>query len=337
MDHRIEGYIELKKIIIVICICFIGIYFSNSAYSQQPDHGLTAFRHKYLFSFETKKEKTEQAYGKPRTAAIDSTGRIFVVIPYAKEIRVYDSQGQFLFVFGKKIQKGKEEKGCFSEPSGIAIDNENQIFITDLDLDKVLIFDSKGEFREEFPIFQPAGKSDACAPFIGYNAVKKLLYIPDPCTQRICIYKTTGEFITFFGDKGNALGKFGGPANCAFDGEGNIFIVDPGNFRVQYFTPLHKPLITFGSMGTENGEFVRPYGITVDLKGRIYISDIVLKSVQVFDKKGNFISVIKDAEYESEIIKQPMGIVCSRQNGSLQERLYIVDGEALKIHVFQIN
>lgn len=316
--------IKPLKIIILIAL-LIQIININKTFPEQTKDKLSV---EYLFSFDAKRGELEKTTGKPRTIAINSFENIFVLIPYAKEVRVYNLNGKYLYSFGKKMEKNKDEKGSFSEPSGITIDNEDLVYITDLVRDVVLVFSPKGEFIHEFPIFQPVDKPDACAPFISFNEHKKLLYIPDPCTQSINVYKLSGEFVTFFGEIGTDLGSFGGPANCTFSKDGEIYIVDSGNFRIQSFNSNHNPKLFFGKMGVNNGEFVRPYGITIDEQGRIYVSDVVLKSIQIFNQEGNFFATIKD----EEIIKQPLGIICSKHN-----RLYIADGEALKIHVFKIE
>jgi sugar lactone lactonase YvrE len=219
------------------------------------------------------------------------------------------------------------KEGGFSEPSGITIDDKDLVYVSDLDRDMVLIFSPEGEFREEFPIFQPKGKTDACAPFIRFNPLKKLLYIPDPCTQKINIYTNSGEFITSFGEMGLELGEFGGPANCAFNNNGEIYIVDPGNFRVQFFSPNHQPINSFGVKGTKGGEFVRPYDTGIDSASRVFVSDFIQKWIHVFDNNGEFLGLIKEKDFD-----QPLGIAFSPEN-----RLYVVDGEGQKIHVIQVD
>ncbi|MGA1796592.1 MAG: NHL repeat-containing protein [bacterium] len=284
------------------------------------------FRYSYRFGFPTNKGEGERAIGKPRTLAINSTGQVYVVVPYAKEVRAYSPQGGYLFSFGQK-KTGEQERGTFSEPSGITIDTRDVIYISDLDRDMVLMFNPDGTFIGEFPLFQPKGKPDACAPFIQYNPHKNLLYIPDSCTHRVGIYTPKGEFIISFGDMGTELGAFGGPANCAVNSDGEVYVVDPGNFRVQRFSPNHQPIDAFGVKGTKEGEFVRPYDIGIDSAGRVYVSDFVLKAIQVFGRTGRFMGIIQEKDFD-----EPLGIACSREG-----RVYIVDGRGQKVHVFQID
>lgn len=314
------------KIIVVISIISGIISLSIPVKSQPLKEGSSSFVYNYLFSFLTKKDEDEKAFGNPRTLAINSAEQIYVVVPNAREIRVYNPKGSFLFSFGMKVNE-KEKVGRFSEPSGIAIDDKDLVYVSDLDRDMVLIFSPDGEFRDEFPIFQPKGKTDACAPFISFNILKKLLYIPDPCTQKMNIYTNSGEFITSFGEMGLDLGKFGGLANCTFSKNGELYIIDPGNFRVQYFSSNHQPINSFGVKGTKGGEFIRPYDIGIDSADRIFVSDFIQKSIHVFASNGEFLGLIKEKDFI-----EPLGIAFSHEN-----RLYIVDGEGQKIHVIQVD
>jgi hypothetical protein len=317
---KIMALISIISGIISLSITVIPVW------SQSVKKDSSTFRYNYLFSFPTRKDENEKAFGNPRTMAINSAEQIYVVVPNAREIRVYNPKGSFLFSFGMKINE-KEKVGRFSEPSGIAIDDKDLVYVSDLDRDMVLIFSPDGEFRDEFPIFQPKGKTDACAPFISFNKLKKLLYIPDPCTQKVNIYTNSGEFITSFGEMGLELGKFGGLANCTFNKNGELYIIDPGNFRVQFFSSNHQPINSFGVKGTKGGEFIRPYDIGIDSAGRIFVSDFIQKLIHVFDSNGVFIGLIKEKEFI-----EPLGIAFSPEN-----RLFIVDGEGRKIHVIQVD
>ena len=324
--HIIQYTKKRIKTISVLSITLFIIFFSLSVRSQSIQKNSSSFRHNYLFSFPTQKGENEKAYGNPRTLAINSEGQIYVVVPHAKEIRVYNPKGIYLFSFGMKI-KNDEKEGRFSEPSGITIDDKDAVYVSDLDRDMILIFSNEGEFKTEFPIFQPKGKLDACAPFICFNPFKKLLYIPDPCTQRVNIYTNSGQFITSFGEMGLELGEFGGPANCAFNQKGELLIVDPGNFRVQCFAVNQQPINSFGVKGTKGGEFIRPYDIGIDSAGRIFVSDFVQRLIHVFNNQGELLGLIKENNFN-----QPLGIALSPEN-----HLYVVDGEGQKIHVIQMD
>ena len=323
---KTSGYLERMRKIRFWILVIIIVFFSESARSQSLQKTFSPFRYQYVSSFPTKKGEGEAAYGNPRNLAINASREIYVVVSYAKEVRVYNAQGRYISSFGTKMDKDNQ-KGTFSEPSGITIDDGGLVYISDLARDMVLVFSPDGQFKEEFPIFQPRGEQDACAPFISFNPVKKLLYIPDPCTQRINIYTKAGQFITGFGEMGSNLGDFGGPASCAFNQKGDIYIVDPGHFRIQFFAENHDPIGSFGTKGTKGGEFVRPYSIGIDSAGKVFVSDFVLKSIQVFDHKGIYLGQIKE-----DVFNQPLGIACSADG-----HVYVVDGEGQKVHVFKVD
>lgn len=62
-----------------------------------------------------------------RGIALDNVGRIYAVDSIISTVRVFDPDGQYLFSFGDK----GFDKGEFLYPTGIFIDKENRIYISD--------------------------------------------------------------------------------------------------------------------------------------------------------------------------------------------------------------
>ncbi len=83
-------------------------------------------------------------------------------------------------------------------------------------------------------------------------------------------YKTV-EFVSEFGGKGEALGKFSDKTRFAFDGGGNIYVVDTENRCVQKLTPDGRPIIWIVS--GDEFLFARPMDVTVDGDLNIYVVD----------------------------------------------------------------
>jgi len=272
--------------------------------------------------------------GKPTCIAVDSKGRLFVTCSLSNEIRVFDPDGRFLFAFGKKSSPPDQAKGGLLEPSGIAIDKQDRVYISDLAVDKISIYDSYGEFQSQFSIHQPKPEEkgrNACGPFIACNPFDKQLYIPDACNHLVGVYTQKGEFKTNFGSAGLEDGQLSGPAHVAFDSKGNIYVVDSGNFRVQSFTPDFKFRFAFGKSGTKEGEFIRAYDIVIDDKGRIYVSDFILNSVQVFNQKGAYLDSLRRTDNSPKTFSQPLGLAYA------SNKIYVVNAETKVVSVFDVS
>jgi sugar lactone lactonase YvrE len=80
-------------------------------------------------------------------------------------------------------------------------------------------------------------------------------------------------------------------ARVACDGAGNVYALGTFNNAVFKFSPEGKFLTQFGSDGDQAGQFRAPSAIAVDNQGRVYVSDF--KGVQVFDRQGRYLGLIK--------------------------------------------
>ncbi len=97
-------------------------------------------------------------------------------------------------------------------------------------------------------------------------AVVVLLALVEPAIS----YKTV-EFVSEFGGKGEALGKFSDKTRFTFDKDGNIYVVDTDNLYVQKLSPDGKSTMKIAS--GEDFLFARPMDIAVDGDLNIYVVD----------------------------------------------------------------
>jgi DNA-binding beta-propeller fold protein YncE len=111
------------------------------------------------------------------------------------------------------------------------------------------------------------------------------------------------EFVSEFGGKGEALGKFSEKTRITFDKNGNIYILDQDNLCIQKLDQEGKPVLEIKP--SEDFLFINPKDIAVDSNLNIYVVD--WKSVHVegtespkvfnygicvhkFSEKGKFIA-----------------------------------------------
>ncbi len=86
---------------------------------------------------------------------------------------------------------------------------------------------------------------------------------------------------------------FNGPADVAWDAQGNIFIADGfGNARIAKFDKNGRYLKSWGSRGPEHGQFNNPRSIAIDAQGNVYVADAGNQRIQIFDNDGTFKSQI---------------------------------------------
>ena len=116
------------------------------------------------------------------------------------------------------------------------------------------------------------------------------------------------------------------PYGIYASGEDVLYVADPGMRAVHMFDLKECRYETIKQFKKEN--FISPIGVTMDSKGFLYISDSILKTVFVFNEKGDPERKIGGAD---QLIR-PTGIAFH----PLLERLYVVDTNAHLIQVFDL-
>jgi hypothetical protein len=83
--------------------------------------------------------------------------------------------------------------------------------------------------------------------------------------------------------------SFSGPADVAWDSQGNIYVADGiRNARIAKYNPSGRWLMNWGSQGSGDGEFNVIQGIAIDANDNIYVADYENHRIQVFDTMGNY-------------------------------------------------
>lgn len=140
------------------------------------------------------------------------------------------------------------------------------------------------------------------------------------------MYTPEGDLIRSFGSPGNALGKLNSPLGVAVDFEtGNIIVCDSGNCRVQTFTPLGESIQVFGSSQTFQG----PWGLAVDKTGKIAISNQLAHNIQIYTRKGQFLTEFGSFGNTEGKLRYPKFPVIDKHGDIL-----VSDGDNHKIQIF---
>ena len=222
------------------------------------------------------------------------------------------------------------EDGQFDNPRDVAVDSQGNVYVADVENDRIQKFDSSGNFITKLGTHCDIHTQTGCVDPDGAGPLQVgdgqfyqpygitidssgNVYVSDSSNDRIQKFDSSGNFITKWGSlciidggqfcTGNGDGQFHGPTYIAVDSSDNVYVVDTGNDRIQKFDSSGNFITKWGStcilrtldhLGCTtpdgNGQFDTPFGIGVDLQNNVYVADQNNNRIQKFNSNGNFIT-----------------------------------------------
>ena len=135
--------------------------------------------------------------------------------------------------------------GMFDGPWGVAVNERNEIAVTDCDNKRVQIFSSDGTYLRSF-----GSEGDEEGEFRCPTGIACLnngnFVVADSKNNRLQIFTERGEYLTQIGGEGNLDHQFNYPWGLSVDSDGNIIVADSNNKLIKIFTPSGQFLRKFG-------------------------------------------------------------------------------------------
>lgn len=227
----------------------------------------------------------------PQDLAIGQDGTIYVVSqcyesrPDGIRITMMTIDEDFLGDFSGY----GDHDGQITWPVSIAVDSQQNVYVTDDWLNRISIFDKQGTFLDKWGV---AGSGDGQ---ISKPAGIKLdqqdnVYLVDSGNNRVQVFTKEGTFLAKWGQAGASEGQFNLPWGLTIDHNGDVFVADWRNDRIQKFTADGQFLAQYGSSGSYPGQFNRPSGVAVDKDGDLYVADWRNHRVQAITPEGRYIT-----------------------------------------------
>ena len=245
----------------------------------------------------------------PRGLAVGLDGDVYVADTGNHQIALIDDAGVVSRVAGIEglSDGGSATQARLLEPTGVAIDADGNLYITDTGNRRVRKVDTNGIITTFAGSGQKGHEGDGgpaleaafdCPGGIAIDAEGNV-YVADQCNNRVRKVDASGIITTFAGTgvQGPAVYQTplgdDGPATSArlvwptaldFDSEGNLYITDPGNHRVRKVDTSGTITSVAGtgerSFSGDDGpaaeaQLSTPFGIAIEADGTIYIADFV--------------------------------------------------------------
>ena len=221
---------------------------------------------------------------------------------------------------------GHLKPGMFLNPQHLAVDSENNIYVTDLGNSRVQKFDDQGNHIRSWGS-QGSGPGEFSHPS-GIAVANEYVFVVDNILDTVQKFDSFGNFVMQWGGSGNGNGEFRSPNGIAISDDEFIYVVDTGNSRIQKFTFDGEYVLQFGQNGKRAGNFITPIDIAVDEAGKLFVTDPGNSRINVYDENGKFLRALDSSIGGFRI--GPSGIIFDKSNN-----FYIADQKNSRI--IQLN
>ena len=160
-------------------------------------------------------------------------------------VQVKDREYKLVLSFG---QQGSSA-GKFEGPFAVAVNNRDEIAVTDGENHRVQIFRSDGTYLRCFG--GPGhGKGEFYTPLGTVFDQYGNILVSDSGNNRVQIFDEQGKYLDEFdGTEGSVDSGLDGPADLNIDSDGNIIVADSGNSVVKVFSTGREILQKIGGKG----------------------------------------------------------------------------------------
>ncbi len=176
------------------------------------------------------------AFWGPRSLAFDSRGYLYVTDTGNKRIVVFTQDGVFVTQFGT----AGFDPGQFDEQVGIAINDQDEIFINDTWNQRIQVIKLDPTTNEmsvvrTWDVSAWYGQSLENKPFIDVDN-RGHVFITDPEGYRVLEFTEEGDFVRGWGDFSTGTDGFGLASAVVCDDEGGVWISDGANNVLLHFS-----------------------------------------------------------------------------------------------------
>lgn len=255
----------------------------------------------------------------------------------AEKICVADPGRRVVHVFDRGARRYAELKGRkgedFLSPIGVALDGSGNLFVSDSQRGKVLVFDAALRFRYAI------GAKEGLQRPTGLASAGDRLYVVDTLAHRVLVFRTDGRgarLLAAFGGRGTGPGLFNFPTDIAVSAAGRIYVNDSMNFRVQVFDAAGRHLRSVGGPGAASGSFQRAKGVAVDSEENLYVVDALSDTAQIFDREGRFLLGFGGPGQAAGEFWLPAGMaIVPGRSAADADRVLVADSANHRVQVFR--
>ena len=224
-------------------------------------------------------------------------------------------------------QKGSSV-GMQCSPYGVAVNERDEIAVTDMGTYGVQVFSSDGTYLRSF-----GRKSDKQGELnwpagIAFDKNKRSIVV-DSNNNRVQLFNDQGEYLSQFGGEGNLDHQLRDPLGLSVDRNENIIVADKGNKVIKTFSPSGQFLYKLGE--GEGEGFTSPCHC-IQYDKYLIVSDDGDHCIKVFDINGNFLYKFGNKGNRDGEFKEPRFLSVNKAG-----HLMVCDRDNHRVQVFELS
>jgi DNA-binding beta-propeller fold protein YncE len=262
---------------------------------------------------------------RPYGIAVDSRGREIVTDPGAGGVHIFDfARHKYRF-----ISRLDKEKDPMLAPQCVALDADDNIYVTDSLSGKIFVFEPNGKLRRVIGSLRGGEGYFKRPTGIAIDSAKHRIYVTDTLRNKVFELDMKGEVLKSIGTQGSKRDEFNFPTELLLRNH-TLYVVDAMNFRVEKVGQDGEFRGSIGAAGDSVGSFFRPKGIAQDSEGNLYVVDASQNDVQVYNAQGDLLYYFGGRGNQLGAFQLPSGIFIDHS-----DRVYVVDSYNRRVQVFR--
>ena len=267
----------------------------------------------------------EQLLLSPHHVITDSTGRVIISDPAAAAVHVLDGEKSF------RINSGPNRR--MHSVNGIAVDAEDNIYVSDAEQGVVVVYDRRGNFlrnigklsNHETLFHYPTG--------IAIDRRTQQLYVLDSERHLLFMLDLQGKEIKRIGryNGNDTVVAFEFPTEIAV-GPTELAIMDAAGSRVWVTDLDGTPRTNFRFPTHLRRGIVDELGLAIDTGDHIYISNGMSNAIEIYDSSGKPLRTFDRVERQHDDFQMATGLCIDGQN-----HLYVADESTRHVQVFRLG
>ena len=240
-----------------------------------------------------------QGFWSPQDFALGSNGMVYVLSRGVEELGPRVTRLTLDHEYLDEFGSAGSGDGQFVWARSLDLDDDENVYISDEQLNRISVFDCKGKFLSSWG---KAGNGDG--ELNGPSGIAfdpdDNMYVVDSLNHRVQKFTKDGKYLSKWGSQGSGDGELNLPWGICLDRESNVYVADWKNNRLQKFSSDGKLLVKFEASGPDLGDLHGPTGVAVDSDGDVYVTDWGNHRLQVYAPDGSFVtSLVGDAQTPS--------------------------------------